>query len=46
MELQREFFPSVRKTIMPRPHVEQQTDVLGTLGKNSLCSSIGNLVNC
>ena len=32
MELQREFFPSVRKTIMPRPHVEQQTDVLGQSG--------------
>ncbi|ACK66657.1 hypothetical protein PCC8801_2655 [Rippkaea orientalis PCC 8801] len=32
MELQREFFPSVRKTIMPRPIIETQTDILGQKG--------------
>lgn len=32
MELQREFFPCVRKTVMPRPYQAQQTDVLGQSG--------------
>jgi hypothetical protein len=32
MELQREFFPSVRKTVMPRPHFAGETDVLGQGG--------------
>jgi hypothetical protein len=32
MELNREFFPSVRKTVMQRPYYEEQTDVLGQKG--------------
>jgi hypothetical protein len=32
MEFKREFFPRVRKTVMPRPYVAQQTDVLGQSG--------------
>ncbi|MCL6582235.1 MAG: hypothetical protein K6U11_01225 [bacterium] len=32
MELKREFFPKVKKTVMPRPEVRPQTDVLGISG--------------
>lgn len=32
MELQREFFPAVRKTIMPRPYFSQDADVMGQGG--------------
>jgi hypothetical protein len=32
MELQREFFPRVRKTVMPRPYFAEETDVLGQCG--------------
>ncbi len=32
MELQREFFPTVRKTVMPRPVIETQVDILGQKG--------------
>lgn len=32
MELKREFFPRVRKTIMPRPYFAEETDVLGQSG--------------
>lgn len=32
MELKREFFPSVRKTVMPRPHLAQENDILGQSG--------------
>ncbi|HAC65368.1 MAG TPA: hypothetical protein DCF68_18025 [Cyanothece sp. UBA12306] len=32
MEPQREFFPLVRKTVMPRPIFETQTDILGQTG--------------
>lgn len=32
MELQREFFPRVRKTVMPRPNYMAETDVLGQSG--------------
>ncbi len=32
MEFQREFFPTVKKTVMPRPYIEPQTDVLGQYG--------------
>jgi hypothetical protein len=32
MELKREFFPSVRKTVMPRPYYKEETDVLGQSG--------------
>ncbi len=32
MELKREFFPLVRKTIMPRPYSLEETDVLGQSG--------------
>ncbi|MCM1983909.1 hypothetical protein [Lyngbya confervoides] len=32
MDLQREFFPRVRKTVMPRPYFAEETDVLGQSG--------------
>ena len=32
MELKREFFPSVRKTVMPRPYYQKETDILGLKG--------------
>jgi hypothetical protein len=32
MEIEREFFPSVKKTVMPRPYFEEETDVLGQSG--------------
>ncbi|WP_330204317.1 hypothetical protein [Cyanobacterium sp. Dongsha4] len=32
MELKREFFPLVRKTVMPRPYYTEETDVLGQKG--------------
>lgn len=32
MEIKREFFPRVRKTIMPRPYSAQETDILGQSG--------------
>lgn len=32
MEFKREFFPSVRKTIMPRPHFAEDRDILGQSG--------------
>lgn len=32
MELQREFFPRVQKTVMPRPHSAAATDILGQSG--------------
>ena len=32
MKIQREFFPRVRKTLMPRPHFVEETDILGQSG--------------
>ena len=32
MEFQREFFPRVRKTVMPRPYFAQEIDILGQSG--------------
>jgi hypothetical protein len=32
MELQREFFPRVRKTVMPRPDFAEESDILGQSG--------------
>ncbi|RMF22496.1 MAG: hypothetical protein D6756_10495 [Cyanobacteria bacterium J083] len=32
MEFNREFFPRVRKTVMPRPHFVQEQDILGQSG--------------
>ena len=32
MDLKREFFPRVRKTVMPRPHVAEEVDILGQSG--------------
>ena len=32
MEITREFFPRVRKTIMPRPYYAEETDILGQSG--------------
>jgi len=32
MEFKREFFPSVRKTVMPRPYVAEEKDILGQSG--------------
>ncbi len=32
MEITREFFPRVRKTIMPRPYFAEETDILGQSG--------------
>lgn len=32
MELKREFFPLVRKTVMPRPYFTEQKDILGQSG--------------
>ncbi|GBF78773.1 hypothetical protein [Aphanothece sacrum] len=32
MERQREFFPSVQKTVMPRPYFGDETDILGQSG--------------
>jgi hypothetical protein len=32
MDLKREFFPTVRKTVMHRPHFTEETDILGQSG--------------
>ena len=32
MEIKREFFPLVRKTVMPRPYFAEETDILGQSG--------------
>ena len=32
MKIQREIFPRVRKTVMPRPHFVEETDILGQSG--------------
>ena len=32
MDIKREFFPKVKKTIMPRPHGVEEVDILGQSG--------------
>lgn len=32
MDIKREFFPSVRKTVLPRPHFVKEADILGQSG--------------
>lgn len=40
MKIKREFFPSVRKTVIPRPVVQQETDVLSQTGSAKAADAV------